>query len=61
MNRASGACCGHMGSHNPRYLVVSRASSQVQMIRSERDSLEPILQPGGPPHFRSSCPQENIP
>ena len=33
------ACCVHMGSRNPLYIVVFRASSHVQMIPSERDLL----------------------
>ena len=33
----SRACCVRMGSRNPLYIVVFRASSHVQMIPSERD------------------------
>ena len=36
---ASRACCVHMGSRNPLYNFVFRASSNVQMIPSERDML----------------------
>jgi hypothetical protein len=31
------ACCVHMGSRHPLYLVVFQAFSHVQMIPSERD------------------------
>ena len=36
-----------MGSRNPLYIVVFRASLHVQMIPSERDLLKSIFKPSG--------------